>query len=331
MVVKDGVIMKEKTKKALKVFGITATVAGAVYITIGNVFYYMTLTKKGLNSSFADKFASPNKDGQEYKEHLNSILDIGKKWFDSANKEKVIIRSTNFNKNIHADYIFAKQPSNVYVILIHGYTSSPRNMGIYAEKYHNIGYNVILPSLNGHGDSETNTVTMGWNDRLDIIDLINSILENNPDAKIIIHGVSMGAATTMMTTGENLPENVKVAVADCGYTSVWDIFSDKLNNSMHLPDFPILYSANEVNKSIKKFDFKKASSVEQLRKSKTPTIFIHGEKDTFVPYAMLDEVYNACTAPKEKVTIPNAPHARNSCADPDLYWNSVLNFIKDYI
>lgn len=141
-------------------------------------------------------------------------------------------------------------------------------MGVYAKKYHELGYDVLMPSLNGHADSEAGYVTMGWEDRLDVIDWINFIVENNPDVKIIIHGVSMGAATTMMATGEELPENVKVAVADCGFTSVWDIFSNKITNSFKMHEFPMLYSANTVNKLYSGFDFKEASSIEQLKNQK---------------------------------------------------------------
>ena len=59
------------------------------------------------------------------------------------------------------------------------------------------------------------------------------IIEENPDAKIILHGISMGGATVMMCAGENLPSNVKGIVDDCGYTSVWDIFSDELSVLFH--------------------------------------------------------------------------------------------------
>lgn len=323
--------MKKSSKTAIKIIGGAGIAASAAYLTVGNVFHYLSLTKKGLNSTFIDRFASPNKSEDEYTVYLNEVLDGGKKWFDEADKEKLVIRSSNFRKNLHSDFIFPPQPSDVYIVLVHGYTSSPRNMGIYAQKYNEIGYNVLLPSLNGHADSESDIVTMGWDDRLDIIDWVNYIVQSNPKSKIVIHGVSMGSATTMMATGEKLPPNVVAAVADCGYTSVWDIFSNKLNKSMKLPDFPVLYSANTVNRLISKYDFKKASSVEQLKKSETPTIFIHGEKDTFVPYEMLNKVYDACAAEKEKVTIPNAPHARNACADPELYWNSILSFIEKYL
>lgn len=323
--------MKKGTKKALITAGVVGVTASATYMLIGNAFYYMVLTKRGLNSPLSKKYSGESKDDQEYKKYLDNILDGGKEWFDNAQKEKIVIHSGSSRKNIHADYIFADSPSDTCVVLVHGYTSSPRNMGIYAKRYHQEGYDVLLPSLNGHADSESDLVTMGWKDRLDVIDWINYLTESRPEIKIIIHGVSMGAATVMMTTGEELPETVKAAVADCGYTSVWDIFSHKLKNGMKLPEFPILYSANSVNKILTGYDFRKASSIEQLKKSKIPTIFIHGEKDTFVPYAMMDEVYNAAACEKEKVTIPNAPHARNACADPELYWNSVFGFIKKYL
>lgn len=323
--------MKKNTKKALKTAGIVGATSAATYFLIGNFFYYVTLTKSGLKNPFVAKVASGTKEKDEELLRLDAIKEQGKDWFDNTNKEKLVIKSTNANKNLHADFIFPEKESDIFVIIIHGYTSEPRGMGMYAQKYHELGYNVLMPSLNGHADSEASTVTMGWKDRLDIVDWVNFIAENYPESKIILHGESMGAATTMMTTGEDLPDNVKVAVADCGYTSVWDIFSNKIKNNFKLHEFPTLYSANVVNKIYSGFDFKEASAIEQLKKSKTPTIFIHGDKDTFVPYEMLDRVYDACASEKEKITIPDSPHARNACVDPELYWNSVIEFINKYI
>ena len=323
--------MKKNTKKVLKTAGIVGASAAASYFLLGNFFYYVTLTKKGLENPYVKKVSSGSGKKDEERLRLDAIKETGQDWFKDIPKEKLAIKSTHFDKILHADYIFAEKPSDVYVIVIHGYTSSPAGMGIYSKKYHELGYNVISPSLNGHADSESNVVTMGWKDRLDIIDWVNFIAENYPESKIVLHGESMGSATTMMATGEELPENVKVAVADCGFTSVWDIFSNKIKNNFKMHEFPTLYSANMVNKLYSGFDFKEASAVEQLKKSKTPTIFIHGDKDTFVPYEMLDKVYEACASEKEKVTIPDSPHARNACVNPELYWNSIINFINKYI
>lgn len=323
--------MKNTSKKVLKTVGAIGITASSTYFILGSAIYYATLTKNGLKNPYIAKIASGNKNPSEEKLRLDSIKKDGGKWFDSANREKLIIKSTNYNKNLYADFIFPENESDVFVIIVHGYTSEPRGMGIYAKEYHNKGYNVLLPSLNGHGDSESNRITMGWHDRLDVIDWVNYISENYPESKIIIHGESMGSATTMMATGESLPDNVKAAIADCGYTSVWDIMSNKITDSFKLHEFPTLYCLNSANKIYSGFDFKTASAVEQIKKSKTPTIFIHGDKDKFVPYEMLDKVYEAASCEKEKVTIPDSPHARNACKNPELYWNSIFNFISRYI
>lgn len=323
--------MNEKTKKALKVAATFGAAAASTYMLVGNAFYYLTLTRRGINSSIADRYINSNTGTDEKTIHLNSELDQGKIWYDRANKEKLVIRSTHVKKNLHADYLLPKMDSDIFVVLVHGYSSAPRNMGVYAKHYIELGYNVIAPSMNGHADSEIKRITMGWEDRLDIMDWIDYIVEEYPEAKIIIHGVSMGSATTMMALGEELPENVKLAVADCGFTSIWEIFDQKISKVVNIPGDPILTSANTVNKIVSGFDFKKASAIEQLKKATIPTIFIHGEEDTFVPFEMLQKLYEAAACEKELVTIPEAPHARNSIVNPELYWTSVDNFIEKHI
>lgn len=323
--------MKGTSKKAIKTaVGIGAAVTSA-YFLVGNAFYFLTMTRKGLNSPIAEKYINTTSDYDEKTIHLNSELDQGKIWFDRADKEKLVIRSTHKKKNLHADYLLPKMDSDIFVVLVHGYSAAPRNMGVYAKHYYELGYNIIAPSMNGHADSETQRITMGWEDRLDIIDWINYIVEDYPDAKIIVHGVSMGSATTMMALGEELPENVKVAVADCGFTSIWDIFDYKISKVVNIPGDPILTSANTVNKIVSGFDYKKASAIEQLKKATVPTLFIHGEEDTFVPFEMLQKLYDAAACEKDIVTIPGAPHARNSIVDPERYWTAVDSFIKKHI
>lgn len=169
---------------------------------------------------------------------------------------------------------------------------------------------------------------MGWHDRLDIIDWINYLIKKDPHAKIIIFGVSMGAATTMMTTGENLPSNVKLAIADCGYTSAWEQFGYNLKQVFHLPKFPVLYLASRACKKHANYKIQEASSIEQVKKSKTPTLFIHGSSDTFVPYKMLDEIYNSASCKKEKLVVEGAEHGVSANVNPELYWSTIDKFIN---
>jgi hypothetical protein len=172
---------------------------------------------------------------------------------------------------------------------------------------------------------------MGWPDRLDVISWINYINEKSSDCKIILYGVSMGAATVMMTTGEELPSNVKLAIEDSGYTSVWDELEYQMKKIFDLNSFPFLNVASIITKIRAGYNFKEASSVEQLKKSVTPTLFIQGDSDEFVPSYMLDINYEAANCEKEKLVVEGAGHIGSSKIAPDLYWETIDNFIAKYI
>ena len=123
-------------------------------------------------------------------------------------------------------------------------------------------YNILVPYLRGHGKSEGDYIVRGWDDRLDIIDWINNILEDNPSSEIILHGTSMGAATVLSTSGENLPNNVKAIIADCGYTSVWNEFTYQLKALFNLPAFPVMNLSNMVTMVKAGYSLKEAFPIE---------------------------------------------------------------------
>ena len=174
--------------------------------------------------------------------------------------------------------------------------------------------------------------SMGWLDRHDIIGWIRgTVLEKDPGAQVVLHGVSMGAATVMMTTGEQLPENVRAAVEDCGYTDVWEEFTIQLRKVFGLPQFPIMHIANIMAKRRAGYSFREASSVRQVKKSRTPTLFIHGGEDTFVPFFMLDEVYGAAACEKEKLVVSGAQHGESVQLEPQRYWDTVHAFVGKYL
>ena len=291
--------------------------------SIGEYFY-----NKALNPKTDKEFVLG---ALELSEEEKRLKEENINWLKKNSEDAYIQATNNGDLKLHAYVTKESDQTNIYVIVIHGYMDEAIGMAGYVKKFAELGYNVLAPDLRGHGKSEGNYVGMGWHDRLDIIDWINYIIKNEENVKIIIFGVSMGAATTMMTTGESLPSNVKLAIADCGYTSAWEQFQYNLKQFFHLPKFPVLYLAEKSCKKHANYTFKEASSIEQVKKSKTPILFIHGDKDDFVPYSMMDELYNATSSPKEKLTIIGASHARSSKVNPDLYWSTVENFINKYI
>ena len=194
-----------------------------------------------------------------------------------------------------------------------------------------MGYNVMIPDLRGNGESEGDYIGMGWDDRNDIMNLIDYIIAEDSKAEIVLFGVSMGAATVMMVSGEELPSNVKAVVEDCGYTSAWDQFAYQLKVLFNLPEFPMMNIANIICKIRAGYFISDASAIKQVKKSVTPTLFIHGDSDSFVPFEMQEELYEACNAEKEKVVIEGAAHAKASSTNPELYWTSIVDFLEKYV
>ena len=163
--------------------------------------------------------------------------------------------------------------------------------------------NVLLPDLRGHGKSEGTYVGYGYHDRLDIILWIDKILERDPKAEIILHGISMGAATVMMTTGEKLPSNVKACVEDAGYDTAIGEFIDVYNHLEQKPPVPaevIMPLLRAVSMVEAGYDLSKASPIEAVQRSVTPTLFIHGEGDTFIPCIMMKRLFEAAACPNSQ-------------------------------
>lgn len=221
--------------------------------------------------------------------------------------------------------------SNKTAILIHGYGSKPEEAVRYAKHYFSLGYDCYLPNLRSHALSNGRFISMGYYESQDVLLWINYILKQNPNTQIVVHGVSMGAATTMLLNNVNLPDNVKLLIEDCGYTCVKDIFSDKLHNIFHLPSFPFIPVASLFSKMRAKFFFNNVNCIKAVHNAKLPMAFIHGKKDDFIPFFMLDTLYNACPTDKIRLEIDDATHAKSILQNPTLYWNTLDPFIQKYI
>ena len=285
----------------------------------GNFLFELALDPKSSKSAI---FSNDDFEAKEQMKIENN------KWLEE-NASDVYIESKKLR--LHSYEVKAKKESKVWVIAVHGYTDSAYFMVEAAKQFLNYGYNVLMPDLRAHGKSEGRYIGMGWPDRLDLMQWIDYLIATYGNIKIILYGISMGAATVMMTSGERLPSNVRVVIEDCGYTSAWEEFAYELKTLFHMPTFPALYNANVITKIRAKYSLKKASAIKQVAKSKTPTLFIHGDKDKFVPFYMLDKLYDAASCKKEKLVIKNAGHAEAQRVEPERYWRCVRRFIKHYL
>lgn len=312
--------MTKKKKIIISLTTVLLLITVSTGIFIGNYFYDLAI------NPFTSKdmiFGDDDDTEGEIEEDVNWLIK-------NSNYTDKYINSFD-NLKLHGYEVKNETKTNKWAIVVHGYTSEGELVSSKAKHFYEMGYNILVPDLRGHGKSEGDYIGMGWDDRLDIIDWINNILEDNPSSEIILHGTSMGAATVLSTSGENLPNNVKAIIADCGYTSVWNEFTYQLKALFNLPAFPVMNLSNMVTMVKAGYSLKDASPIEQVAKSKTPILYIHGDKDDFVPYYMMDELYKATSSEKSKLTVQNAGHGKADLVNPDLYWNTVTDFLGKYI
>lgn len=255
-------------------------------------------------------------------------------WFSEA-KQPVSITSFD-GLNLHG-WLFDPDCVNplphLYAICCHGYTGEPAEMAKWTHRFAKLGFTVLVPAQRAHELSEGRYVGMGWLERNDLLAWIHLIVESDPDARILLHGNSMGAATVMMAAGDpRLPRNVVSAIEDSGYASVRMQFIDSARSMFHLPKLlaaMCVDAAGLVCKYRAGFDFSDASCVEQLKHTTIPMLFIHGAADTFVSPRFLDMNYGACSSlDREKLLVPDADHVMSSAVAPDVYWSKVEGFVK---
>ncbi len=323
--------MKRLSKVLLGTGAAVLGIAVASPAIVGELLWHGVLTKKGsdaLGKYFAEDPVEPS-----VKPDFDICEGAGE-WFETTPHEDVI--TLNSIGDTPMAVLFRNGDSHKWAIICHGYTAEPCVMARYAREYYKKGYNLVMPYMRGtvKGVKSPKGVvayTMGYLDKLDLVAWVNYAVELDPEAQIVLHGESMGAATVMMAVGESLPYNVKCAIEDCGYTGVWDEFAHNIVDMFHLPVFPYLYASQLCIKRHIDLDFKKASSIEALKKSKTPMLFIHGEADTFVPFEMVYKNYEAFNGEKDILTIPEADHALSVNTDPVTYFNKVWEFVDKYI
>lgn len=265
----------------------------------------------------------------------NDPLYHQKMWFKQAKKQEWMMTSASGNYKLVADYLPADQSTTKNVVIAHGFMGSKERMGEYAAMFHQMGYNVLMPDARAHGQSQGKYIGYGWPERYDIRKWINKLIRHNgQDSQVVLFGVSMGGATTMMTSGVKLPPQVKAFVEDCGYTSLSDELNYEAGNLYGIPKFlrvPLISTMSLINRVQNGFFIRDASSLAMLHHNRRPMLFIHGAQDDFVPTEMVYRNYQATKGQKELWVVKGAAHAKSYATHPVQYQQHVEHFLNRYV
>lgn len=236
--------------------------------------------------------------------------------------------------SLHAYVHYATgAPSHRWAVCVHGFGETAESVGIFGRHYEEWGWNVLLPDLRAHGKSEGRYVTFGWEDRLDLVSWCSWIIRRDPQAEIILHGISMGGTAALLTAGGPLPKQVKGIISDCAFTNAHDIISCVYQQRYsRLGPFTVMWPAlRSAMRRKLKIDLNKVDAVAAVRRSSTPTLFIHGVGDELVPPAMMADLYEHARCPKEFLWVPKAGHTRACPTAPDLYWSTVDQWLESLL
>ena len=249
-----------------------------------------------------------------------------REWYYAQPRREVSIKSYD-GLTLYADVLEAEN-AVATVLLMHGYRGSgASDFSMVLPFYHKNGINIVCPDQRSCGRSEGNYVTLGTKERHDCLAWLQFISkEFGEDLPIIMDGVSMGATTILMTTALDLPKNVKGVIADCGFTSPWEIVCSVLRETKTIPVFPFAWFAKPIAKLLGGFSLTEASTEDAMKVCKVPIFFAHGKKDRFVPYEMSVKNYNACASDKEFFTVDEAEHGMCFLLEQEEYEKRILTF-----
>ena len=212
-------------------------------------------------------------------------------------------------------------------LMIHGYRgSSERDMSGGVQRAFRLGRSALIIDQRASGRSEGNVITFGVREHRDCLAWVAFMVKKfGPDVKIILTGISMGASTVLMASGQELPENVIGILADCGYTSAREIIH-KILRQIRLP-IRLVYPFVKLGARLfAGFDLEQADARKAVQNCTRPVIFYHGDGDDFVPWEMSRDNHAACPSRKKLVIIPGAGHGLSFPADQERYVAELREF-----
>lgn len=265
---------------------------------------------------------------ENHRNDLDTIHTLEKKngW------QRVKVRSKDGTR-LQGTYIENPSGSHKTVIILHGLYQN-RTMDVpYAKIYQNLGYNVLMPDIRGHGESGGSTNDWGIHDVEDMDSWVKLLRQQDPQVTIGFHGISLGAAMSLIYAGTPQGREMAFYVADSSYGNVLELGQEKL---MSLTDDKRLLLGME---AVEPFfqgamyyhtrkllrDVDPASCVQRMT---TPVLFLHGDVDRLIPPHIAENLLNRCTSPNKKlIYFEGSGHANEIADNPRGYARAVKNFL----
>lgn len=305
-------LVKSKKKMAFAIITLVIVLSVIINVVAAMFFSFNIFKKDGWK-----KF-------EEYS--YGAELKNESEWIEK-NGEEIQIKNSE-GKSLTALKIKNEHVSHSYIIICHQYGGSPQSMEEYAKHFYELGFNIILPYMRGHGESAYSDISFGWKDYQDIEDWVADITDRDEKSRIALFGVSLGANAVTLAAAQEMPENVRFVIADSCYISMDAMVKEYVKNQTNFSSFVTKTLVSMFSEDKMGVSFKNADTIMKVREIDLPIMFINGENDTVVPPLISKKLYEICEAEGvEEVIIENGTHGNNLQADKETYWANIDAFL----
>lgn len=317
--------MNKGLKIALGAAGVAAVSAGVSYY-VTKLLADMALDRE--KPKVLRNFGSVIAGGGIDPEIMRSIDEAAQRLLDRPRKDIEITSHDGIKLVGH--YVEHPEAERV-IVAMHGWRSKwERDYCFSSEFWWDNKCSVLYAEQRGQNSSGGDHMGFGLTERYDTLDWANYINENTEDLPIYLAGLSMGATTVLMAASLDLPVRVKGIMADCGFTSVHDIWKHVAQDNLHISYEIRRGLADRIAREKLGVDDVSFSTVDALRESKVPVLFIHGAADNFVPVQMTYDNYLACRTEKRLLIVPGADHGMSYLVEKEKYQDAVKSFWADF-
>ena len=254
------------------------------------------------------------------------MVTTGLAYIDSHEHEHLTVTSFD-GLTLHGIYIPTPN-ARAAILCFHGYRSEGlQDFAPMPEFYNALGLNVLIVDQRACGKSEGTYTTFGILERRDVVTWANFLDEWLDGMPLLLDGISMGASSVMLAADLDLPMSVKGIIADCGFTSPWDIIAHCGKQWFHMPAFPLVHILSGAARLMFGGGYRSCSTLTSLANSSHPLLLLHGGEDDFVPTYMSEENYNAASGYKRKLIVPGAGHGLSYLIDQQRCQQELSDFV----
>ena len=261
------------------------------------------------------------------------------KFKDNKDIKAKDIGTTNYFENIN---------SNSCVIVVHGFSSAPKEMQNLALFLNENNFNVITPRLSGHGTVPEDLKTKTWQDWYKSVSRSITIASLQYK-KVYIVGFSTGGLLALLSTKKQYKEFVSLVCINAALhlndlriktllpaISFWNdivkVFNENKYAKEYIDNFPenpqINYNKHYVS-SIEQLSLLMDKIKKNLHKIKKPILIIQGKDDPVVNPSSAHEIYEKIESRFKKLKMINSSKHVIVNENTDGLYDYILSFINE--